>query len=98
MSEPAIVTEGLAFPEGPVAMPDGSVIVVEIKAGKLTRVAADGTKSTVADVGGGPNGLAVGADGAMYVANNGGFQWTELGEMNLPLGPGGVSQAADYVT
>ena len=46
--------EGLAFPEGPVAMPDGSVILVEIKTGKLTRVAPDGTKSMVADVGGGP--------------------------------------------
>ncbi|HVV35857.1 MAG TPA: SMP-30/gluconolactonase/LRE family protein [Acidimicrobiales bacterium] len=98
MADIEIVTEGLAFPEGPVAMPDGSVIVVEIKTGKLTRVAPDGTKTEVADVGGGPNGLAVGADGALYVCNNGGFQWTELGEINLPLGPGGVSHHADYTT
>ena len=97
-AEPVIVTEGLAFPEGPVAMADGSVIVVEIKTGKLTRVAPDGTKSEVADVGGGPNGLAIGADGAMYVCNNGGFVWTELGDLNIPLGAGGVSQHEGYVT
>ncbi|MEY2398971.1 MAG: gluconolactonase [Actinomycetota bacterium] len=97
-AEPTIVTEGLAFPEGPVAMADGSVVVVEIKIGRLTRVAPDGEKSTVADVGGGPNGLAIGADGALYVCNNGGFLWTELGEINLPLGANGVSQADDYVS
>ncbi len=97
-AEPTIVAEGLAFPEGPVAMADGSVILVEIKTGTLTRVAADGTKSIVADVGGGPNGLAIGADGALYVCNNGGFIWTEIGEMNLPLGAGGASQPDHYVT
>ncbi len=98
MTDVEIVVEGLKFPEGPVAMSDGSVILVEIKTGVLTRVAPDGTKTAVADVGGGPNGLAVGADGALYVCNNGGFVWTELGDMNLPLGPGGVSQPHDYVT
>lgn len=98
MTEPVIVTDGLAFPEGPVAMADGSVIVVEIKAGALTRVAPDGTKTRVADVGGGPNGLAIGADGALYVCNNGGFIWTEIGEMNIPVGPNGVSQPPEYTT
>src|SRR5438132_922969 len=71
MPDVEIVTEGLAFPEGPVAMPDGSVIVVEIKIGQLTRVMPDGEKIPVAKVGGGPNGLAVGPDGAMDVCNNG---------------------------
>ncbi len=33
-----IVADGLAFPEGPVWMQDGSVIVVEIAAGRITRV------------------------------------------------------------
>jgi gluconolactonase len=96
MSDIEIVCEGLQFPEGPVAMPDGSVIVVEIKTGKLTRVAPDGTKSEVADVGGGPNGLAIGPGGALYVCNNGGFIWTEIGEMNIPVGPNGVSQPPEY--
>ncbi|MBA2607592.1 MAG: SMP-30/gluconolactonase/LRE family protein [Actinobacteria bacterium] len=97
-AEPTIITEGLAFPEGPVAMADGSVIVVEIKTGTLTRVTPDGEKSTIAEVGGGPNGLAIGADGALYVCNNGGFVWTEIGEMNIPVGPNGVSQAAEYTS
>ncbi len=98
MSDVEIVAEGLKFPEGPVAMPDGTVVLTEIKTGKLTRVAPDGTKTEVADVGGGPNGLAVGADGALYVCNNGGFIWTEIGEMNIPIGANGVSQPADYTS
>jgi gluconolactonase len=68
------VTEGLQFPEGPVACADGSVILVEIAAGSLTQVAADGTKTVVARPGGGPNGAAIGPDGKGYVVNNGGFE------------------------
>lgn len=63
---------GLRFPEGPVAMADGSVIVVEIAAGQITRVTPNGRKQILATPGGGPNGLAVGPDGALYVCNNGG--------------------------
>jgi gluconolactonase len=70
-----VVTDGLAFPEGPIAMADGSVLVVEIKGGRLTRVLPDGTKQAVAELGGGPNGAAIGPDGACYVCNNGGFNW-----------------------
>jgi gluconolactonase len=66
-----VVAEGLAFPEGPVAFKDGSVIVVEIAAGRVTRCLPDGRKITVAEVGGGPNGAALGPDGALYVCNNG---------------------------
>jgi gluconolactonase len=71
------VARGLRFPEGPVAMPDGSVLVVEIERRTVTRIAADGAVATVARPGGGPNGLAIGADGALYVANNGGFEFVE---------------------
>ncbi len=67
-----LITDGLLFPEGPVAMADGSVIVVELTGGRITRVATDGTKHTVAEVEGGPNGAAIGPDGALYVCNNGG--------------------------
>jgi len=70
-----IVTDGLSFPEGPIAMADGSVLVVEIKGGRLTRVRPDGGKEVVAVLGGGPNGAAIGPDGACYVCNNGGFNW-----------------------
>jgi len=68
-----VVAEGLAFPEGPVALEDGSVLVVELKGGRVTRVKPDGSKQTIAETGGGPNGLAVGPDGALYLCNNGGL-------------------------
>ena len=42
----SIVAEGLHFPEGPIAMDDGSVILVEIKAGRLSRLAPDGAMTT----------------------------------------------------
>ena len=80
----AIVTEDLAFPEGPVAMDDGSVLVVEIARGQITRVLPDGRKDVVARPGGGPNGMAVGPDGALYVCNNGGFEWYEHEGQRLP--------------
>ncbi|MCX7892304.1 MAG: SMP-30/gluconolactonase/LRE family protein [Burkholderiales bacterium] len=69
------VASGLAFPEGPVALDDGSILLVEIARGTLTRVAPDGRVSVVAELGGGPNGAAIGPDGACYVCNNGGFRW-----------------------
>ncbi len=75
---------GLQFPEGPIAMPDGSVLLVEIKRGTLTRVGPDGEVSVVAECGGGPNGAAIGPDGMVYVANNGGFEWHEANGLTLP--------------
>ena len=54
------ITSGLRAPEGPVALKDGSVLVVELKGGALTRVAPDGKKEVVAEVGGAPNGAATG--------------------------------------
>jgi gluconolactonase len=64
---------GLLFPEGPVALDDGSVLLVEIARGTLSRVTTDGRVQVVADLGGGPNGAAIGPDGAVYICNNGGF-------------------------
>ena len=72
-----VIANGLQFPEGPIAMPDGSVIVVEIGRGTLTRVLSDGRKEVIAKTGGGPNGAAIGPDGACYVCNNGGFEWEQ---------------------
>ena len=91
MAEFEIVTEGLRFPEGPVAMPDGSVILTEIANGRITRVYPDGRKETVAETGGGPNGLALGPDGKLYCCNNGGFEYLES---NGYLAPHGI--ADDY--
>lgn len=70
-----VFAEGLAFPEGPVAFEDGSVVVVEIGRGQITRCWGGGRKEVVAVTGGGPNGLAVGADGALYVCNFGEADW-----------------------
>jgi gluconolactonase len=72
----AILAEGLRFPEGPVWLEDGTVIIVEIEAGRITRVKRDGTTQTIATPGGGPNGAALGPGGKLYVCNNGGFEWS----------------------
>ena len=74
LHEVEIVADGLAFPEGPVARPDGSVLVAEIGGGSIARVDGDGTIERIAIVSGGPNGAAIGPDGALYVCNNGGFR------------------------
>lgn len=72
-----VLTTGLKFPEGPVSLPNGDVLVVEIHRGTLTRVTPDGTTTVVAEVGGGPNGAAIGPDGRCYIANSGGMIATE---------------------
>jgi gluconolactonase len=87
-----ILAQGLEFPEGPVALADGSVLLVEIAAGALARILPDGTKTVVAKTGGGPNGAAMGPDGKCYVCNNGGFDWHVDGTHRRPIGP-----AKDYV-
>lgn len=69
------IAAGLRFPEGPIAMPDGTVLLVEIERQTLTRVHPDGHTDVVAKTGGGPNGAAIGPDGACYICNNGGFEW-----------------------
>ena len=86
MSEFQVIATGLRFPEGPVAMPDGSIVLVEIERGTVTRVRTDGTVSVIATPGGGPNGLARGPDGALYVCNNGGFLWHEEPGLLRPVG------------
>lgn len=81
------LAEGLRFPEGPTPLDDGSVLVVEIARGTLSRVAPDGAVSVVAECGGGPNGAAIGPDGAVWITNNGGcFEWIDLGGVTVPGG------------
>jgi gluconolactonase len=90
--EGEVIASGLRFPEGPVALADGSVLVVEMERGTLTRIEG-GRAEVVAHLGGGPNGAAIGPDGRCYVCNNGGSIWTTT--------PGGVlrpiARVADYV-
>ncbi len=99
------VTSGLRFPEGPIAMPDGTVVLVEMFGPRITRVHPDGRKETIVEIPGGPNGAAIGPDGALYLCNNGGcFTPLEIGDWLLP-GPfdpssyiGGRIQRVDLTT
>ncbi|MGR8949986.1 MAG: SMP-30/gluconolactonase/LRE family protein [Gammaproteobacteria bacterium] len=83
-----IFADNLLFPEGPVALPGGDTLVVEIARGTLTLVEANGDKQIIADLGGGPNGAAIGPDGYCYVCNNGGVEW---GHQDGLLCPGSIS-------
>ncbi len=89
MTEIRVMASGLRFPEGPVTMADGSVILGEIAGAAVTRVTPSGEKSAIGSAGGGPNGLATGPDGALYVCNNGGNEYAQGGF--LSTGP-----ARDY--
>lgn len=82
--EHEIVATGLGFPEGPVAMPDGSVVFVEIKRQTLSRWTPGGGVEVIAEMPGGPNGAALGPDGAIYVCNNGGFEYHEVMGLTVP--------------
>lgn len=99
-----LVASGLKFPEGPVALSDGGVLVVEIAAGRLTRVSPEGKLEVVAELGGGPNGVAIGPDGAAYVCNSGGSEFVEQADGTLmPVGTpswyaGGSIQRVDLDT
>jgi gluconolactonase len=103
MSEWRLVANGLCFPEGPIACQDGSVLLVEIEAGSITRVTPDGKVERLVQTGGGPNGMAVGPDGTLYVCNNGGCLWREWNGMRLPHGTpdtyqGGSIQRVDLAS
>jgi gluconolactonase len=87
-----VVATGLRFPEGPIALQNGDVLVVEIRRGTLTRIAPDGRTTVVAEPGGGPNGAAIGPDGAVYVCNNGGFAWHDRDGITAP-----GHQPPDYI-
>jgi gluconolactonase len=81
-----VMAAGLGFPEGPVALPDGSVILSEIAARRVTHILPDGRRRTLAEPGGGPNGLAVGPDGALYCCNGGGTRFRDRGGITEPFG------------
>ncbi len=91
MTEIRILAEGLGFPEGPVAMPDGSVILTEINGGHITRIGTDGSVARLGKSGGGVNGIARGPDGMLYVCDNGGSRYVPGHFM-------GQGPSDDYVT
>lgn len=75
----------LRYPEGPVVLPDGSVVVSEVSGGFLTRF-ANGQASRLADTAGSPAGAAVGPDGAIYVCNSGGSSFRTRNGVTEPHG------------
>jgi len=85
------IASGLRFPEGPVAMPDGSIVLVEIERRTLSRVTPAGRVEVIATLGGGPNGVAMGPGGKIYVTNNGGLKFVERPGRLFP-----IVQADDY--
>jgi gluconolactonase len=101
--EVTVMAEGLQFPEGPVSLPDGSVLVVEIRRQTLSRVSPSGEVEVIAHCGGGPNGAAFWPDGRVWICNNGGFEWKHRNGTFLPGRTpadyeGGSIQAVDIST
>ena len=92
MSDLVEVASGLAFPEGPIAMADGSVVLVEMFGPRLhPRASRTARTETIAEIAGGPNGAAVGPGGLIYVCNNGG-RFTEM-DMDGLVFPGPCTKA-----
>ena len=89
-----VVAKGLKFPEGPICMNDGTIILVEIARGTLSRIMPSGEINVIANLGGGPNGAAIGPDGFCYVCNNGGFEW-EISSNKMGMRP--VLQSNSYI-
>jgi gluconolactonase len=79
-----VLATGLGFPEGPAFVDDGSVVAVDMDAGRVVSV-RDGAVSVVATPGGGPNGLALEDSTTAVIANNGGFLWTEVNGRRIPI-------------
>ena len=65
-----LLASNLGFPEGPVVMPDGAIVLCDGNTGELL-VWKDGAISTFADMGGSPWGALLGSDGAVYVTQGG---------------------------
>jgi gluconolactonase len=67
-----IFAAGLSSPEGPVALPDGTWLIVEggVDRGSVTHISADGQTKRVIKKTGRPNGLAVDARGIIWIAES----------------------------
>src|SRR5258708_25581524 len=87
MPDVRVLATDVEFAEGQVVLPDGSVVLVEIRGQRLTRVWPDGRKQVVAEIPGGPNGAAMGPDGKIYICNNGGFSWIPSRGTMMPGAP-----------
>ena len=77
-----------SFLEGPCVTPDGSLYVSDLAHGRIFRVGPDGTFRTMLDYDGQPNGLALHADGRLFVADY------RLGLLALDPGTGDLQAVA----
>ncbi len=92
------VASGLGFPEGPVAMDDGSLLFVDIMKQTLMRLMPGKNPEEVVKLEGGPNGVAIGPDGAAYVCNNGGVYSFAKIDPEAPPGSGKTPDPAREIT
>lgn len=76
-TSPRVVATDVGFAEGPLHTATGQTYFTSITHGRLYRLTDHGAE-VAADLGGGANGAAVGADGSIYVAQNGG-RWASGG-------------------
>jgi gluconolactonase len=90
------LADDLQFPESPIVCEDGSVLVSEIAAGRITRIGPDGSTHTYADTGGGPNGIGRLPSGDLVVCQNGGstfgigpwpYEFDGCARLFRPVGP-----------
>src|SRR3979490_1209544 len=104
MANIRVLATDLEFPEGPVVLPDGSVVLVEIRGRRLTRGGPEGRQGGGAENSGGPTGAGVARDGKIYICNNGGFGWIPSRGTLMPGAPepheyiGGSIQRGDLST
>jgi gluconolactonase len=80
-----VITDGLGWPEGPTALPDGRIVLVESYRSQLTAIDQEGKAERFAYVAGAPNSCVLGSDGLLYVCQNGGTTgpW-RAAEMTIP--------------
>lgn len=73
-----VVHTGVLFGEGPIWSPsDGTIVCTGVADGLLHRVSlADGTRTTIARAGGGPNAASPAADGGFLITQNGGIDFS----------------------
>ncbi|CAN5324261.1 SMP-30/gluconolactonase/LRE family protein [soil metagenome] len=67
-----IIASDLGFTEGPAWAPDGTLWCVSITHASLYHFTPEGEIIERVEVGGGPNGLVIDAEGAVFIAQNGG--------------------------
>ena len=75
----ATIAEGLQFTEGPLWLPDGSILFQDIKAERTYRVDAAGVVSTLRDQTGAANGQTFGPDGRVVFCEQNGRRVSTMG-------------------